>query len=286
MKAEAAKPAVVRSAAVAGRFYPDDPTELRQMIEGLLGRDSETTGPVPKALIVPHAGYAYSGPVAASAYSQWRPVASQITRVVILGPSHYAAFDGLASSNWEVFLTPLGPVPVWPVPPQVLAALPQVHSCEKAHRPEHCLEVQLPFLQVVLRSFSIVPLLVGRAEVEEVAEVLEALWGGPETGIIVSSDLSHYLDSPGARGLDRETAESIERLDFGRLGDKQACGAAPIRGLLKVASTRGLAGRTLDLRNSGDTDGPRDRVVGYGAFAFQEQTRDAERSVVESQNAP
>jgi AmmeMemoRadiSam system protein B len=255
---------------VAGRFYPGDPSELRRLIQELLASASATQGPVPKAVIVPHAGYLYSGPIAASAYSLLARARDAIKRVVLLGPSHYADFEGLASVSAAAFVTPLGTVPVDLESEIQLSALPHVKVFDEAHELEHALEVQLPFLQVVLRDFVLVPLLVGQASVAEVAKVLDLLWDGPETRFVISSDLSHFLDSDGARALDGQIARRIEELDFENIDENQACGRLAIAGLLQVAAARHLRPRTLDLRNSGDTAGPRHRVVGYGAFAFEE----------------
>ena len=272
MKAEHANS--IRQPAVAGRFYPSDPGELRETVDALLGQaSSEPDATVPKALIAPHAGYIYSGPVAASAYALWRPARVTLRRVIMLGPSHWVAFEGLALSSHSAFQTPLGLVPIDPGAAELLCLLPQVSVLDEGHGREHSLEVQLPFLQRVLAHFQIIPLVVGDAEPEAVAEVLEALWGGSETGIVISSDLSHYHTYPIARECDRQTAHVIEALDPDQLTPAQACGGHPIRGLLLAASRHHLSARTLDLRNSGDTAGPRDQVVGYGAFAFDSGPR-------------
>lgn len=260
----------VRRAAVAGRFYPADPVELRRTIEGFLADVRPPTGPAPKAIIAPHAGYPYSGPIAASAYAQLRSAQEAIKRVVLLGPSHYVAVAGLAAPSVEFFATPLGLVTIDTEGVCKLGSLPQVVVLDEAHAAEHSLEVQLPFLQVVLGDFKVVPLAVGEASMEEIGEVLETLWGGPETRFVISSDLSHYLDFETARELDRATACAIEALRPDEIGEDQACGRIPIRGLLGVARRHGLRARAVDLRSSGDTAGPRDRVVGYGAFMFAE----------------
>lgn len=258
----------VRPAVVAGQFYPRDPQELRAQVEDLLAAVAVSMGAVPKAIIAPHAGYPFSGPVAASAYARLRPVANIIKRIVLLGPSHFVAFDGLAASSAKAFATPLGEVPVDTAALRQVLDLHQVRVFDPAHHNEHSLEVHLPFLQVLLKEFSIVPLLVGDANPAEIAEVLQALWGGTETILIISSDLSHYLNPAGARQLDNETAKAIEALDGGRIRRDQACGRLAICGLLEAVRQRGLACETIDLRNSADTGGPRQQVVGYGAFAF------------------
>ena len=260
----------VRLPAVAGRFYPADPAELRNLVHVLLTQVPPATGPGPKALIAPHAGYLYSGPIAASAYAQLIPARDLIQRIVLLGPSHHVALDGLATTSAEAFATPLGVVPLDLEAIRQVRSLPQVQQLDEAHVHEHSLEVQLPFLQTVLGGFTLVPLAVGDATPEEIAEVLEALWGGPETRFVISSDLSHYHDLQTAQRLDRATAKAIEALKPAGIGDERACGRIPIRGLLQVARQHGLRARTIDLRTSGDTAGPRDQVVGYGAFAFEE----------------
>jgi MEMO1 family protein len=260
----------VRPPAVAGRFYPDNPVELRKLIENLLSNVRPPMGPAPKALIAPHAGYIYSGPIAASGYARWIAARSRIKRVVVLGPSHFVAFEGLAASGAEAFATPLGVVRVDVDAIQRLVSLPQVSLLEAAHAQEHSIEVQLPFLQVVLDDFVLVPLAVGETGAEDVRQVLEMLWSGPETRFVISSDLSHYLDFEAARRLDKATAEAIESLRPAGLGEAQACGRIPIFGLLEAARRRHLRARTVDLRNSGDTAGPHERVVGYGAFVFEE----------------
>lgn len=253
----------VREACVAGLFYPADPLELRVAVRGYLGNGRSTP---PKALIVPHAGYVYSGPVAGTGYRRWE--GARGNRVVLLGPAHRYPLAGLAAHGAEWFATPLGRVPVDTEAIARLLELPQVQRLDAAHRGEHSLEVHIPFLQMVFADFRLVPLVVGDAAPAEVAEVLELVWNGPETFVVVSSDLSHYHDYDTARRLDRETADAIERLRPADVGPEDACGCRAIGGLLEVARRRGLRATTLDLRNSGDTAGPRSEVVGYGAFAF------------------
>lgn len=261
----------VRPPAVAGRFYPDDPAELRAMIEEFLRDVRAKAEFVPKAVIAPHAGYLYSGPIAASAYARLAPARDIVKRIVLLGPSHYEMFDGLAATEATAFATPLGAVPVDTAAiAEIRSRLPQVSVRDGAHADEHALEVQLPFLQVVLADFKLVPLLVGEARDEEVAAVIEALWGGDETCFVISSDLSHYLDYATAQTTDSETARIIESLNAQKLREDLACGCRPICGLLSAAKERGMHCRAVDLRNSGDTSGDRDRVVGYGAFVFTE----------------
>ncbi|MFQ5643408.1 MAG: AmmeMemoRadiSam system protein B [Thiogranum sp.] len=249
-------------------FYPDDPVLLQRLLDDLLDRDI-TPGPAPKALIVPHAGYIYSGSIAASAYLQLMPARKQIQRVILLGPAHRVGFRGLAATSARYFSTPLGLVRIDQSAMDDILLLPQVRVYDEAHREEHSLEVQLPFLQMILRKdFGLIPLVVGEASAEEVAEVLELLWGGPETLLLVSSDLSHYLDYNSAQRLDSATSSAIEQLNPQAIDYRQACGRNPVNGLLLAARHHGLHATTLDLRNSGDTAGARDRVVGYGAYAF------------------
>lgn len=259
----------IRHPCVAGLFYPANPEALAREVRGFLAAagDPDPAQPAPKAIIAPHAGYIYSGQVAGRAYAQVAALAGLCTRVVLLGPAHRVALRGLAYSRAERFLTPLGAVPVDRAALAGLAGLPQVREIDTPFEGEHCLEVQLPFLQLTLGDFTLVPLLVGEAGGTEVAEVLARLWGGDETLIVISSDLSHYLDYASARAMDAETSRAIEGLRPEALGYQQACGRIPVAGLLHEARRRGLHARTLDLRNSGDTAGPKDRVVGYGAWA-------------------
>lgn len=263
--------ASVRPPAVAGSFYPRNPTELKSMIEGFL-RDAPANGdgPVPKAVIAPHAGYVYSGPIAGSAFRRLASAAGTIQRVVLIGPAHFVPIRGLALPGHPRFATPLGELAVQPEGAQASLRLPQVRVIPEAHAREHSLEVELPFLQVLFGDFDLVPLVAGEATGEEVADVLERLWGGPETVIVISSDLSHYFPYEAAQRADRATADEILALG-GPLQSRQACGAVPVNGLLEVARRRGLVPELLDLRNSADTAGDPSRVVGYGAFAFHEQ---------------
>ena len=253
---------------VAGLFYPADSQALSTAVRQYLQEVHTSVQEKPKALLVPHAGYLYSGPVAASAYAQLTPYRDQITRVLLFGPSHRMPFRGLVYSRAEAFLTPLGPVPVDLQAYEALADLPQVRPDETPFAGEHCLEVQLPFLQQVLKDFRILPFLVGEATAESVTQIMERLWDGEETLILISSDLSHYLDYEQARRLDLQTSRAIEALQPEAIGVEQACGRNPLRGLLVAAKRHGLRPQRLDLRNSGDTAGPRDRVVGYAAYAF------------------
>lgn len=257
----------VRHPAVAGMFYPAEARSLRAEVDAYLAAAAAPAGRPPKALIAPHAGYVYSGPVAAHAYRCLQPVADRITRVVALAPAHRLPFYGLAIPGADEFLTPLGRIPVDRAALRSVADLPQVQDLDAAFDGEHALEVHLPFLQEVLPRFSLVPFIVGEATAEQVAEVLDRLWGGDETLIVVSSDLSHYLDYAAAQARDARTTRLIEALDPS-VGYHDACGRNPVNGLLLAARRHGLNAQTVDLRNSGDTAGPRDRVVGYGAYVF------------------
>ncbi len=258
----------IRPPAVAGLFYPDNAEQLRTDVLRLLSLAKSTTTQ-PKAIIAPHAGYIYSGPIAASAYATLISGAHTINRVVLLGPAHRIAFTGLAVPSTYAFATPLGNVPVDQASIRQLLALPQVKRLDAAHAAEHSLEVHLPFLQTVLHAFSVVPLVVGRCQPHAISEVLDRLWGGDETIIIISSDLSHYHDYITAQHMDRATALAIEELHPAGVDAEEACGQLPINGLLLAAKAHRLQPHLLDLRNSGDTAGSRDRVVGYGAFIFQ-----------------
>ncbi len=265
--------AIVRSAAVAGRFYPADPEVLARDVQGFLRAVPEptvatTSAPVAKAIIAPHAGYIYSGPIAASVYARLTQARQDISRVVLFGPSHRVAFPGLAVPSTEFFETPLGRIPLDGQAIAGLRQIPGVITLDAAHAQEHSLEVHLPFLQTVLGRFTLVPVVVGDARPDVVATALEAVWGGNETLVVISSDLSHYLDYGTARQMDQRTRQAIERLDPDAIGHDHACGRAPVGGLLIQARRHGLAVETVDLRNSGDTAGPRDKVVGYGAWMF------------------
>lgn len=261
-------PIAVRPAAVAGLFYPRDPVELSATIVALLARHHGPVRP-PKALIVPHAGYVYSGNVAAQAYASLGSTAHALRRVLLLGPSHRECFRGLAVPTVQAFATPLGTVRIDTVAVSRLCALPAVVSSDAAHALEHSLEVQLPFLQHLAPAAEIVPVVAGDASPAEVAAVIEELWDGAETLIVVSSDLSHYHSYRTARALDGATAQAIVGGRTDLLGE-QACGCVLVNGLTLAVRAHGLRAAVLDLRNSGDTAGDKRRVVGYGAFGFFE----------------
>jgi AmmeMemoRadiSam system protein B len=262
----------VRPAAVAGMFYPGSPAALANAIRDCFADAAQPAhkppARSPKALIVPHAGYIYSGPVAASAYARLAQARGTVRRVIVFGPAHRVAVRGLAVPGAVGFSTPLGTVPIDQDSIARLADLPYVVKSDLVHAQEHSLEVQLPFLQTVLADFTLLPFAVGHATGEQVAEVMERVWGGPETLILVSSDLSHYHPYEAATRFDRATADAVLAMTPA-LDHEQACGATPINGLIRAAQGHGLAPTLLDLRNSGDTAGDRSRVVGYASFAFE-----------------
>ena len=260
----------VRPPAVAGMFYPDNPAELQSMVSSMLtqAQDLENDLNQPVALIAPHAGYIYSGPVAATAYRYIGRFHQTIKRVILLGPSHRIPFTGLAMSSATHFSTPLGLIPIDTASYQKIAQHPAVQLLDAAHAQEHSLEVHLPFLQSVLDDFSLVPLVVGETSKEDVAEVLELLDLQADTLVVVSSDLSHYHDYRTAQQLDQHTSNAIVHLQPEQIGYEDACGRNPVNGLLTLAKQHHLHVIAADLRNSGDTAGPRDRVVGYGAYLF------------------
>ena len=240
------------------------------MVEGYLGEVKPAAAPAPKAIIAPHAAYVYSGAIAASAYARLAGARDVVRRIVLIGPAHHFPFAGVATTSANAWATPLGRVTVEAEAVCQIAPLPQVCVLDEAHAPEHALEVHLPFLQVVLGHFKILPLLVGDASDGEVAEIIEKLWGGDETRFVISSDLSHFHDDARARELDAVTARAIEGLRPEDIGEGQACGRVAIRGLLQAASRHGLRAHTVAMGNSGDAAGGRAKVVGYGAWTFEQ----------------
>ncbi|MEQ9490781.1 MAG: AmmeMemoRadiSam system protein B [Alphaproteobacteria bacterium] len=266
----------IRPAAIAGTFYPGDAAELDRTVTDYLNAALRDAGPargrpVPKAIIAPHAGHIYSGRAAADAYIRFAPARKTITRVILMGPCHRVAVRGLATTSADSWETPLGRVPIDRASIAAVSDLPFITEHDTAHTQEHSLEVHLPFLQKLLPSFSLVPFAVGQATNEEVSQVLETLWGGPETAIVISSDLSHFLPCDAAREIDGKTAAAIEAFDWRAIGRDQACGRVPISGLLTSAENRHMKIDRVALCNSGDTAGPKDRVVGYGAWTLSEQ---------------
>jgi len=262
-------PSTVRPPAVAGTFYPSTAADVRRSLREAFADAVErpVDAPVPQAIVVPHAGYVYSGAIAASSYARIAPARETIHRVVLLGPSHRVPVRGLALPSVDAFETPLGLIPIDGAARSHALGLRAVHVDDGAHALEHSLEVQLPFLQSVLSEFTLLPMSVGDATTEEVAAVLDACWGGPETLVVISTDLSHYHPYDEATRLDARTAAAIVTQRPEAVRDVDACGARPLRGLLRRASEHGLDIEQLDLRNSGDTAGDHHRVVGYGAFA-------------------
>lgn len=261
------KTTTIRKPAVAGTFYPENGAELHEMVQRFL-REGRAAPRPPKALIAPHAGYIYSGPIAGSAFASWSELRGAVKRVVLIGPSHRIAFSGISFSAAEYFATPLGLIPVDRDARALLRAFPQVVDVEAAHRHEHSLETHLPFLQETIGDFTVVPLVFGDTSPREIAQVLQVFWEEPDTVFSISSDLSHYLPYAEAQRLDALTSKAIEMNHPHDIGPDQACGRMAILGLLQAAERHGLRAETLDLRNSGDTAGDRFSVVGYGAYAF------------------
>lgn len=265
-----------RPPAVAGLFYPGRPQSLRQFVEELLAAAHEPTGQqaglCAKVLVVPHAGYVYSGALAAQAYRLLADRRRAVRRVVLLGPAHRVPVSGLALPGSRAFATPLGEIAIDAELADAVRALPGVTTSDAAHAEEHSLEVQLPFLQAALDDFTLLPLLVGGATPAQVAAVLERVWGGDETLIVISTDLSHFHDLATARRIDAGTAAAIERFETALRGE-QACGAGPLNGLLRLAREKSLSIERIGLATSADTAGSADRVVGYGAWWLEEPKR-------------
>ncbi|MDH5516261.1 MAG: AmmeMemoRadiSam system protein B [Gammaproteobacteria bacterium] len=260
-----------RPPAVAGMFYPAEVKTLKREIHRFLDNASAEFSNSEhriKALIVPHAGYIYSGPIAASAYKQLIPYQHLIKRVVLLGPCHRVAINGMALPGSSHFRTPLGEIPIDQPAIATLSGLSQITISDEAHREEHSLEVQLPFLQETLDDFSLVPIVVGDASMQQVSEVINLLWGDEQTLIVISTDLSHYHDYYQAKQLDRATSDAIENLRPELIRYEDACGRNGLTGMLTATQQHQLTIQTLDLRNSGDTAGSKDSVVGYGAYVI------------------
>lgn len=255
---------------VDGKFYPENPEVLRQMILEMLSEAQDKKDlPLPKAIIAPHAGYIYSGPIAASAYANLSHAKKKIKRVVVLAPAHHYPIDGIATTSADTYTTPLGKIKI---DQETISKLkvPYLYTIDEVFNHEHALEVHLPFLQIILGDFDLVPFLVGHADTDNVADLIENLWGGPETFFVISSDLSHHHPYSAAESLDQNTAKEIVNLNPEGFTYENACGARGIKGLLKVAAKKEMKTKLVDLRNSGDTAGSKDSVVGYGAFHFIE----------------
>ena len=257
----------VRTAAVAGLFYEADARRLAHHIDVLMDAACAEAGDAPRVLIVPHAGYTYSGQTAARAYSRLLPHRDKIERVVLLGPAHRVYLRGMAVPSVDAFATPLGEVALDRAGIEQIMNMQGVCVSDEAHRAEHSLEVQLPFLQTVLGHFSLVPVVVGDCDPDRVAAVVDALWSGPETLLVVSTDLSHFHSYDEARRLDAQTCERLLARDSSLTGEN-ACGAHALNGLMRSQCSRQLSIDLLDLCNSGDTAGDKSRVVGYGAFVL------------------
>lgn len=270
----------IRAPTVAGTFYPADAEILAADLNRLLGGDLPSSGPFPKAIIAPHAGYIYSGACAAAAYRYLAPARGIVRRVVLIGPCHRLAVQGMATTGADVWRTPLGDIPVDRAALDRVVGRFGVGILDAAHAQEHSLEVHLPFLQTLLGDFTLLPFAAGAAEAVQVAALLETLWGGTETLIVISTDLSHYLDESAARTMDAGTAAAVERLDWRAIGREQACGRTPLSGLLELARRRGMTIRRAQLSTSADSIGPRDRVVGYGAWILHEHDAAAETATL------
>jgi MEMO1 family protein len=264
----------VRRPAVAGSFYPRGPRELEETIKALMPRASKSGESGLVGVVAPHAGYAYSGPVAASAFADISASGQDFDRVLLIGPPHYVPVPGIAAPSSQAFATPLGDIEIDQDAITALLDAGLVSVDDRAHAPEHSLEVELPFLQHVLGRFTLIPLLVGDASPQQVASVIGSVLD-ERTLLVVSTDLSHYLDDASARARDLKSAETIERFDFTRLGPYDACGFASLNGALCAGQQQSWRIERLDLRNSGDTSGDRSRVVGYGAWAFSAPPRAA-----------
>ncbi len=261
----------IRKAAVAGTFYPNDKKQLDQMVDVLL-KNAISLDSNPKAIIAPHAGYIYSGKVAASAYEPLRSLKNKIKKIVLLGPSHHVSFDGLAIPQSDFFETPIGKVTIDQEAIRLIQKLPQISVSDVAHVREHSLEVHLPFLQKIFGDkFLLTPIVVGHSNPDEVGQVIEKLWGNDDTLIVISTDLSHYHTYEEAYQMDRETCSQVESLDLEQLHSQKMCGSLPVSGLLNVARKKKLQVKMVDFCNSGDikvnnAKANKDRVVGYASF--------------------
>ncbi len=254
-----------KKADVAGLFYPSEPEELKSMLETFVNT-AKSVNNLTRAVIAPHAGYVYSGPIAGSAYKALYSSKENIKNVIILSPSHNCSFDGVATHSAQAFSTPLGDIEVNQELKEKIASLPFIKELDEAFIREHALEVHLPFIQYVLPHAKILPLVVGQTYPEEIQMLIETLWNDPSNAFVISTDLSHFLSYMQAQKLDSLTAKQFERKLFQEIHHEQCCGYFPVRGMLKFAKEHGLKISTLDLRNSADTAGDKGRVVGYGSF--------------------
>jgi len=255
-----------RPAAVAGMFYAADPQQLSSDVHHYLSQVRAETNLIPKAIIAPHAGHMYSGPVAASAYKLLEPFANKFKQVILLGPSHRVAFSGIATPDTDYFETPLGRIKINTLFCEKAEQLGFVQKNKLAHKDEHSLEVHLPFLQTLLSDFELTPFVVGDCNRDNVAKLLELFWGNNDTLFVISTDLSHFHNYEHATQQDLLTSNAIEALQPENIHYEDACGRNPLNGLLTQANQHRLNIKLLDLRNSGDTAGDKNRVVGYGAY--------------------
>jgi len=259
----------LRIPAHAGQYYPADAGFLEKVVDEYL-TDGGTVSEIPKAVIAPHAGFIHSGRIAGKAFAVWKAQEVRARRVVLIGPSHYYDFPGIALPDSTRFQTPLGEVQVDPAADDLKRKFRYVRVFEAAHYPEHALEVLLPFLQRAVPGAKIVPLITGRTEMSQVSAVIEEIWGGADTLLVISSDLSHNHPYEIAQKVDRQTARAIVEFDFSRLTADQACAYQAMRGFLKAAIRKEMRCSLLELRNSADASGDMSLVTGFGAFHFFE----------------
>jgi len=262
----------IRSTAVAGLFYPASSDELVQLVNNELSQATPEAGHHPLAIIVPHAGYVYSAAIAANVYKHLQHFRSIIKRVLLIGPSHRVAFQGLALSSADFFQTPLGKIAVDKTAQKDLLNIAGIQLHDQAHANEHSLEVQLPFLQHVLDDFSLIPIVAGDANAELIAQAIDTVWDGQQTLVVISSDLSHYHDYKTAQRLDNASSKAIVALNCTTLSSANACGYVGVNGLLLFAQRHHLKASIVDVRNSGDTAGDKTSVVGYGGYLFEDES--------------
>lgn len=256
-----------RKPTVAGLFYPSETDNLSKLITDLLNQKPPVS--FTKMLIVPHAAYQYIGEILAQSYLHLFSRSQQIKTVVLLTPSHHIKFNGIAITSKDCYLTPFGEVIIDSDAMMTLLNFPQVVMFDDAHIKEHSIEIHLPFLQTILPSFSLVPLIIGETNSYNILEILEKLWEQEETLIIASMNLSHYQTYNIAQELDQRTSQAIESLHWQSLQTNQICNIHLISSLLQLAHQKSLTPKTIKVCNSGDLTGIKNRVVGYGAFIFQ-----------------